>query len=49
MLGAFDMPVDEFERVCDRWTNKKLFKTDTNGQLVKEWYRNLNKQFNDNV
>lgn len=30
------MPVDEFERVCNRWTNKKLFKTDQYGQLVKD-------------
>jgi len=41
--------VDEFERVCDRWTNKKLFKTDQNGQLVKDRDRNLTKQFDDNV
>ena len=49
ILGEFDMTVDEFERVCDRWTNKKLFKTDQNGQLVKDRDRNLTKQFDDNV
>ena len=49
ILGEFDMTVDEFERVCDRWTNKKLFKTDQNGQLTKDQHRNLTKQFDDNV
>ncbi len=49
ILGEFDMTVDEFERVCDRWTNKKLFKTDQNGKLVKDRDRNLTKQFDDNV
>lgn len=49
ILAEFDMTVDEFERVCDQWTNKKLFVTDHNGKLVKDKHRNLEKRFYDNV
>ena len=45
ILGEFDMTVDEFVRICDRWTNKKLFKTDHDGKLVKDKHLNLTKLF----
>ena len=45
ILGEFDMTVDEFVRICDRWTNKKLFKTDHDGKLVKDRHLNLTKLF----
>ena len=48
ILGEFDMTVDEFVRICDRWTNKKLFETDHVGKLVKDKHLNLNKLFHDN-
>ena len=48
ILGEFDMTVDEFVRICDRWTNKKLFETDHDGKLVKDKHLNLNKLFHDN-
>jgi N-acetyl sugar amidotransferase len=49
ILGEFDMTVDEFVRICDRWTNKKLFVTDHDGKLVKDKHLNLTKQFYDNI
>ncbi len=49
ILGEFDMTVEEFVRICDRWTNKRLFVTDHNGQLVKDRDGNLAKKFYDNV
>jgi N-acetyl sugar amidotransferase len=49
ILGEFDMTVDEFVRICDRWTNKKLFQTDHDGKLVKDKHLNLTKLFHDNT
>ena len=49
ILGEFDMTVDEFVRICDRWTNKKLFKTDHDGKLVKDRHLNLTKLIHDNT
>ena len=43
------MPVDEFIRVCDRFTNKKLFKRDASGALVKDRHGNLQKLNDDNL
>src|SRR4029453_17575420 len=36
ILGPLDMSVDEFVVICDRFTNKKIFKRDGAGQLVKD-------------
>lgn len=36
ILSPLDITVDEFIRICDRFTNKKLFKTDGKGQVVKD-------------
>jgi N-acetyl sugar amidotransferase len=49
ILGEFDMSVDEFVRICDRWTNKRLFMTDHDGKLVKDKNLDLTKKFDDNV
>lgn len=49
ILAPLDMPVDEFVRICDRFTNKKLFVTDSRGQLVKDRHGNLTKTNYDNV
>ncbi|HOW96253.1 MAG TPA: N-acetyl sugar amidotransferase [Kiritimatiellia bacterium] len=49
ILNPLDMGVDEFIRICDRFTNKKLFKTDARGQLVKDRFGNLEKVNYDNV
>jgi N-acetyl sugar amidotransferase len=49
ILKEIDMSVDEFVKVCDRFTNKKLFLCDARGNLVKDRYGNLTKINYDNV
>ena len=48
IIAEIDMSVDEFTRVCDRFTNKKLFVCDARGQLVKDAQLNLTKINYDN-
>lgn len=48
ILAPLDMPVDEFIKICDRFTNKKLFVTDSRGNLVKDRHGNLTKLLYDN-
>lgn len=36
ILGEIDMTVDEFIAVCDRFTNKRLFKTDNRGKPIRD-------------
>ena len=43
ILEPLDLSVDEFLAICDRFTNKKLFKTDRQGRLVKDGDGNLTK------
>ena len=43
------MTVDEFICVCDRFTNKKIFKCDTSGTLLRDHEGNLTKINDDNV
>jgi N-acetyl sugar amidotransferase len=43
ILAPLDITVDEFVRICDRFTNKKLFVTDARGNLVKDKHGNLQK------
>jgi len=45
ILEPLDLSVDEFIRICDKFTNKKLFKTDPRGELVKDKYQNLIKLY----
>lgn len=47
-LEEVDMTVDEFVRVCDRFTNKRLFVCDPRGSLVKDRCGNLTKVNYDN-
>lgn len=49
VLKDIGMTVDEFVRVCDRFTNKKLFVCDSRGNLVKDKDGNLTKINYDNV
>ena len=49
ILKEVDMTVDEFIKVCDRFTNKKLFVCDARGNLVKDKNGNLTKLNYDNV
>ena len=48
ILYPLDITVDEFITICDRFTNKKIFKTDSRGNLVKDRYGNLVKIKYDN-
>jgi N-acetyl sugar amidotransferase len=41
VLDEIGMTVEEFQKVCDRFTNKKLFKTDARGKLIKDAAGNL--------
>lgn len=43
ILEPLDISVDEFIKICDRFTNKKLFKRDGAGILVKDRRGNLDK------
>jgi N-acetyl sugar amidotransferase len=49
ILDEIDMTVEEFVRVCDRFTNKKLFVCDANGKLLKDKLGNLTKINSDNI
>ena len=48
ILEEIDMTIEEFIILCDRFTNKKLFVCDTNGNLVKDSHGNLTKINDDN-
>ncbi|MEQ1586323.1 MAG: N-acetyl sugar amidotransferase [Cyclobacteriaceae bacterium] len=43
ILAPLDMTLDEFIKVCDRFTNKKVFSTDSRGNLIKDKLGNLKK------
>lgn len=43
VLEPLDISVEEFIQICDKYTNKKLFKTDAQGDLVKDRQGNLTK------
>ena len=48
ILDPLNMSVDEFIKVCDRFTNKKIFKRDGSGELIKDRFGNLEKINYDN-
>lgn len=49
ILSPLDISVDEFNKICDKYTNKKIFKRDVNGALIKDRDGNLTKINYDNV
>ncbi len=49
ILNDINMTIDEFVKVCDRFTNKKLFVCDSRGNLVKDKDGNLTKVNYDNA
>jgi len=49
ILNDIDMTQEEFIKVCDRFTNKKLFVCDARGNLVKDKHGNLTKINYDNI
>jgi N-acetyl sugar amidotransferase len=48
ILDELDLTIDEFIRICDRFTTKKLFVCDARGNLVKDRRGNLTKVNYDN-
>ncbi|MBU1538688.1 MAG: N-acetyl sugar amidotransferase [Alphaproteobacteria bacterium] len=48
ILRPLDITVDDFIRTCDKFTNKKIFKRDVSGALVKDRDGNLTKLNFDN-
>ena len=49
VLEEIDMSLEEFVKICDRFTNRKLFEQDARGNLVKDRHGNLTKVNYDNV
>lgn len=49
ILAEIDMTLDEFISTCDKFTNKKIFKTDRKGNLIKDKFGNLTKTNYDNL
>jgi N-acetyl sugar amidotransferase len=48
ILEPLEMTIDEFILFCDRFTNKKLFRSDPRGNLIKDRHGNLTKINYDN-
>jgi N-acetyl sugar amidotransferase len=48
ILEPLDMSVEEFVKICDRFTNRKIFERDAAGALVKDRHGNLKKLNFDN-
>jgi N-acetyl sugar amidotransferase len=48
ILRPLEMTVDDFIETCDRFTNRSIFKTKSNGELVKDKWGNLTKLNYDN-
>ncbi len=49
ILEPLEISVDEFIRICDNFTNKKIFRRDVAGNLLKDRHGNLIKLNSDNV
>jgi N-acetyl sugar amidotransferase len=49
ILKPLNINVDEFIKICDKFTNKKLFLRDANGVLIKDAQGNLTKINYDNI
>ena len=49
ILQPLDLTVDEFIGICDKFTNKKIFKRDASGALLKDRDGNLTKINYDNL
>ena len=49
MLERIDMTLDQFIALCDKFTNKRIFKRDGDGKLLKDKHGNLTKINYDNL
>jgi len=47
-LSDAKMSKEEFIQICEKFTNKKLFKTDSNGNLQRDSEGNIEKLYYDN-
>lgn len=45
ILAKIDMTVDEFDKVCDKFTNRKIFATDAHGKFIKDKKGNLTRLY----
>jgi N-acetyl sugar amidotransferase len=45
ILEPLEMSLEEFIKICDKFTNKKLFLTDSQGNLIKDDRGNLTKKY----
>ena len=41
ILKDIDLTIDEFDKICDRFTNKEIFKCNQAGELIKDENKNL--------
>ena len=48
-LKDADLTWDEFLKVCEKFTNKSLFKTDKNGNLIRDKNGDIEKLHYDNI
>lgn len=49
ILDPLEISLEEFIRICDRFTNKQIFRTDARGNLIKDAKGNLTKVNDDNL
>ena len=49
ILKPLEISIEEFIKICDQFTNKKIFKRDTSGDLIKDNKGNLTKINYDNL
>ncbi len=48
ILEPLEISLEEFIKICDRFTNKKIFRTDSRGSLIKDKQGHLTKILDDN-
>ncbi len=48
ILAEIDMTIEEFDKVCDRFTNKRIFMTNNKGELIRDASNSLIKANYDN-
>src|SRR3989304_1369223 len=48
-LNEFELTEQEFLKICDKFTNKSLFKTDKDGNLIRDKFNNIQKIAYDNT
>ena len=49
ILAPLDLTVEEFTKICDRFTNKKIFGLDNRGNLIKDKQGNLKKLYHPRI